>query len=263
MNKIEINVTNYAPTNADFKTPDQSRIWVGVYTDDDDSECIGTGYIPNPFPLDYFGAAGEEFQRRTFSGELVKTVVMEHLNGGRSNSREYSSLTEYLADPAVKEKCRQVITGGLAYTLGGDFGGDPDKIDYINTCRWAEFPLEFDVSTCSWDSIVPQEWLNEFHADTIIELGKCSVWSDADKAIAECTVEDDLFGNRLFPVLKAPVELTSQMQSICDGFKSCSEPLSDSEFVYIGIRSKTYEIDTIHEIYAAGGWILCDQQWDW
>jgi hypothetical protein len=28
MNKIEINVTDYASTNADFKTPDQSRIWV-------------------------------------------------------------------------------------------------------------------------------------------------------------------------------------------------------------------------------------------
>jgi hypothetical protein len=108
MNKIEINVTDYASTRGDFKTPDQSRIWVGVYTDDCNSECIGTGYIPNPFPLDYFGAAGEEFQRRAFSGKLVKTVVMEHLNGGRSNSREYSSLTEYLADPAVKEKCRQV-----------------------------------------------------------------------------------------------------------------------------------------------------------
>ena len=53
------------------------------------------------------------------------------------------------------------------------------------------------------------------------------------------------------------------MQDICYGFKSFSDPLTDSKFVYIGIRSKKYEIDTINEIYEAGGWILCDQQWDW
>lgn len=263
MNKIEITVQNYAPTNCNFKAPDQSSIWVNVhFCEDGEDDYIGSGYIDNPFPLDYFGAVGEEFRRETFSGVLVKTVIMEHANGGRSNNKQYSSLLEYLADPLVKELCRKSITGGLAYSFSSD-GGDPDNIDYVNTCKFDQFPEEFEISHTTYDSIVPQAWLNEFNSDTIIGLGKCAVWPDADKAIAESTVEDDLFGLRAFPVLKAPIGLTSKMQSICGWFKSCSEPLSDSEFVYIGIRAKTYEIDTIREIYEAGGWILCDQQWDW
>lgn len=262
MNKIEIAVQHYAPSRGDSKIPDRSKIWVNVNNyENGNKELIGSGYITNPFSLDYFGS-DEEFSKETFTGSLVKTVVMEHSNGGRSNNKQYSSLAEYLADPVVKESCREYITGGVASVLSRN-GGDPDKIDYITTWKFDQFPEEFTTSYSCWDKIIPQEWLNEFNAHTIVNLSKCSVWPNAARAISESQVEEDLFGDRLFPVLKAPIELTGKMQDICYGFRSFSDPLTDSEFVYIGIRSKKYEIDTINEIYEAGGWILCDQQWDW
>lgn len=264
MDKIEINVAHYGPNhNLDSTEVNQSRIWVNVYyIEDGESELIGTDYINNPFPKDYFGTDSKNFQRQAFSGVMLKTVVMEHSNGGRSNENVYNSVTEYLADPVVKELCRAHINGGLAYALSSN-GGDPDKVDYVVTCKFDDFPEEFTVENRSYDSIIPQAWLNEFCSDTIVGLSKCGVWPDAESAIKNTERNDDLFGERLFPVLKAPKELASLMRDICYGFKSYSDPLEDDEFVYIGIRSKIYEICTINEIYAAGGWILQYQQWDW
>ena len=263
MNKIDIAVQHYAPQNGDFKNTDKSEIWV-ILRDpqDDDSWSLGGGYIANIFPEGYFDAEDGSFKKQTVTGVVTRTVVMEHSNGGRTNTKKYSSVQEYLADPIVKAACKDIIVGGLGARISRN-GGDPDRVDFVRTFKIDGYSAEFTVSDSCYDSVIPQEWLNEFNSDTIVGLSKCGVWPDADSAIRNTESNDDLFGERLFPVLKAPKELSSLMQDICYGFKSYSDPLMDDEFVYIGIRSKTYEIGTIKKIYEAGGWILQFQEWDW
>lgn len=261
--KIDIDVRHYAPQIGDFKNPDKSKIWVILQDPlDDDSWSIGSGYIANIFPEGYFDAEDGTFNAQKLTGVVTKTVVMEHSNGGRSNNKEYSSVHEYLADPIVKQACRDIIIGGLGAKLSRN-GGDPDRVDFVRTFKIDGYSVEFTVSDSCFDSIIPQEWTNEFHSNVITGLAKCKVWDTAQQAIENTESTYDLFGERYFPVLKAPVELASKMENICDGFKSYSTPLTDSEFVYIGIRSKPYEIDNIKEIYSAGGWILQYQEWDW
>lgn len=264
--KIDIDVRHYAPQRGDFSNPDKSKIWVTVSNpanpdEWDDYEYLGGGYISNLFPEGYFDAEDGTFKKQKLTGVVTKTVVMEHSNGGRDNNKEYSSVQEYLADPIVKEACRHVTVGGLSARISRC--GDPNQVDFVRTFKIDGYSEEFTIKDSGYSNIMPQEWMNEFHANTIEGLSKCKVWDTAQQALNNTKSTDDLFGERYFPVLKAPVELTSKMQSICDGFKSQSTPLTDSEFVYIGIRSKSYEIGTINEIYEAGGWILCYQEWNW
>lgn len=261
--KIDIDVRHYAPKQGDSGNPNKSKIWVILQDPlDDDSWSIGSGYIANIFPEGYFDAEDGTFKAKTVTGIVTRTVVMEHSNGGRINTKEYSSVQEYLADPIVKAACREHITGGLMARIARG-GGEPDRVDFIRTFKIDGYDSEFTVTDSCYDSIIPQGWINEFHSNVITVLAKCKVWDTAEQALQNSESTDDLFGERYFPVLKAPVVLTATMQSICDGFKGYSTPLTDSEFVYIGIRSKSYEIDNIKEIYDAGGWILCDQEWDW
>ena len=257
--KIDIDVRQYALHRLDSNNPDKSKIWVTISHPEEYS--LGCGYISNPFPEGYFDAEDGTFKKQKLTGVVTKTVVMESSNGCRSNTKEYSSIQEYLADPIVKEACRYITVGRLGAKIARC--GDPNRVDFIRTFKIDGYSEEFTLSDSYYSNIIPQEWTNEFHANTIEVLSKCKVWDTAQQALNNTESTDDFFGERYFPVLKAPVELTETMQSICYGFKSHSIPLTDSEFVYIGIRSKSCEIGTISEIYEAGGCILRDQEWDW
>ena len=256
--KIDISVNHYGPTSNCLTFSDQSQIWVNIKGSDE--EHRGSGYINNIFPTNHFGDGIEDFKKQTLPGTIVKTVYMEKCNGGRDNPNVYNSIEEYVADPAVKRRCHRFMTDRTNYF---STNGDPEYVDAIHTFKFDNHPLEFTLSYPIWKSIIPQEWYNEFHADIIEKLSKSETWENADVAIHNTEVTDDLFGNRLFPVLKAPVKKLNKMKNICKNFKNCSKPLTDDKFVYIGIRSKPNEIDTIRDIYLAGGCILQNQSWDW
>lgn len=257
--KIDIEVCHYGPIRGTINFEDTSKIWVCVDDSDDDS-FLGSGYIDNPFTIEELSGIEEKFVKKAFSGTLLYSKYMEHSNGGRTNEKVYDSIAEYFADPLVKA----LVT--KRYLSGFDLSsGNPDQLDAIHTFEFDQFPgKQFTVSESLWGDFVPPEWRTEIYASTIEQLDSCVVWDDAKQAIANSEVCDDLFGDRAFPVIRAPKHLAKEMLDIADSaFKSCSKVLHSSEYIYIGLRSKVYELDNINEVYEKGGFILKDRQWDW
>lgn len=260
--KLTVSVRHYGPTHTDgLKFDGQSKIWVIVEDpQDSDDYMVGCGYIDNPFPENYFGESDKEFDKKVLPGTLVKTVFMEGSNGGRTNNKVYNSIPEYLADPVVKAAVREKCLGGFSLR-----SGDPDSVDMISTFVLDEFPeKEFTVSDRNWGKIIPDEWYREFYEPIIERLDKADVWETAADAQHNTEVCDDLFGDRAFPVIRAPISLRSEIEDLAEGcFKSCSNTLVGSEYIYIGLRSKVYEIANFPEIYEKGGFILKYESWDW
>jgi hypothetical protein len=265
--EIVINPVHYGYNSKTSNSDNQSLIWVNVYsktvTDDFGGFLrIGGGYIDNLFPNEYFGTQDNFDKSIKLEGVLSECYFMESSNGGRGNPNQYSSIEEYIKDPLVKQRFNKRQFNRF------DFSdcGDPERVDLISRFRIQEpfeVPRTFELKERIWEDVVPLEWYSEAHSSTVERLSKTDSYENAQEAIESTSVEDDLFGSRLFPVLKAPKELMDKMKEICEDFKSYSKVLMDDQFIYIGIRSKEHEIDTINDIYENGGTILKDTQWDW
>lgn len=263
---VEVKVIHYGYTGQN-KPGDQARIWVCLSSTSIEEEwggrlVLGSGYIPNPFPTDYFLTATGEFNSTPVPGVITELKVKEHLNGGRMNDKTYSSLAEYVADPMVKELVqRKAKTDIFDWPCG-----DPEHADLIVKFSLhpdTGFTQEFEVKKTIWDNIIPAEWYSEIHADVITWLQVLDVYDNAAEALAGTVPTPDFFGERLFPVIKAPKALADVMLEHASSFKGHSTPLFDNEHVYIGVRSKPHEISEITDIYASGGTILKGKQWDW
>ena len=199
------------------------------------------------------------FEKQTFSGTILKNQYAEASNGGRTNETIYDSIQDYLKDPVVKERVKQKCLNGFDLSPG-----DPDNVDEISTFVFDDFPETFfEIEQRSWDNVIPAEWYTEIYAKVISELDTYDVWENAGEAIDNTSTVDDLFGDRAFPVIRAPKALLREMRWLADNFKNCSNPLVGEEYVYIGLRAKPYEISNIAEIYEHGGSILKDKIWDW
>lgn len=238
-------------------SPDKSKIWVILTCENEDAPTLASGYINNIWNYEEF----EKYQ--TVEAEILEHFYMEHYNGGRTNQKRYSSPEEYWADPSVKVNVQKSYGTGWSFSFG--YSGDPDRLDVFYKFKIKDFQYTFELSSTDYDQSAPPEWYNEVHQNSIKKLQSLESFSSADDAINfnRNQPTDDLFGTRFFPVLKAPKDTASLMEDICYSFKSCSTQLTDDEYVYIGIRSKERELDTIYEIYEKGGTILKDACWDW
>lgn len=264
--EVKVHVAHYGYAGQD-KPGDQSKIWVVLTSTSIQEEwgsmlSLGSGYIANPYPTDYFLDSEGQFKRTDLIGVITDSKVMEHSNGGRSNDKVYNSVADYISDPEVKKNVRRKCKASVFDIAPGD----PDNVDILVKFRIqgpTSFPTVYEVKESLWQEIVPVEWYSEFHSDVITDLQTFDTYSTAQEAITETQVHEDLFGDRLFPVIKAPKELVEVIKDHSASFKNCSKPLFDDKFVYIGVRSKVSEIDEINDIYSSGGTILKHRDWDW
>lgn len=267
--EVSIRPVNYGYSMIAKKADDQSKLWVVVesktlfgYEEYGQKLRLGVGYIDNMFPENYFGIPENFKKELVLEGVLTEFYFMEHSNGGRGNIAQYSSISSYIDDPRVKER----FTRRQFNQFDFNDCGEPQKVDLVVKFRIqgpTSIPRIFELRESIWEDIIPLQWYSEAHSETIKKLSILECFDTSDEAIESTVTEDDLFGQRLFPVLKAPKELMDTMKEHCENFKSYSKVLMDDEFIYIGIRSKEYEIDAIHDIYKDNGKIIKDVQWDW
>ena len=264
--EVKVYIVHYALGGKDCPA-DQSKIWVVLNStsiEDDWGSMfgLGCGYIDNPYPIDFFLDAEGQFKRTEVVGAIVDVKFMEHINGGRTNTKVYESISDYVADPVVRENVARKAKADIFDMILGD----PDNVDAIVKFRIegpTSFPAIYEVKQHLYGDIIPVEWYLEIHADVIAELQLVATFENADEALIGTNSEDDLFGSRLFPVIKAPKKLAEQMKEHAASFKGHSKLLFDNEHVYIGLRSTPNEIFEITDIYASGGAILNGRQWDW
>jgi|LakMenEpi03Aug12_release.lakeMendotaPanAssembly.Ray.scaffolds.fasta_scaffold07849_25 hypothetical protein len=266
MSKYYVRFVHFAPDNKSQKTPenpnpqDKSLVWAMLYDEESQSEygSLACGYIPNRLNLE------EIDKEQHYSVNMITSYYMEHLNGGRTNNRQYARIEDYWNDPCVKDKVQAKYREGMEFCFA--YIGDPDRLDVIYefTIK-ATFGHQYKLTGHLYDDATPPEsWYNEVHAKLITELNGLEVFESASEAIQGQSKADDLFGERYFPVAKAPVWQYKQLIEACHAFKGCSNPLYDDKFVYIGIRSKQDELCEINEIYSIeGGAILKNREWNW
>jgi hypothetical protein len=266
MSKYYVRFVHFAPDNKVQKTPenpnpqDKSLVWAMLYDADAEWEfgSLACGYIPNQFNLE------EIDKEQRYDVNMSAWYYMEHSNGGRTNQTRYTSIEEYWADPKVKRSVQSKYREGMEFSFA--YCGDPDRLDaiYVFSIK-ATFGHQYKLTGHLYDDATPPEsWYNEVHAELLVELDSLEVFESASEAIHSQNKADDLFGERYFPVAKAPIDKKEQLIEACHAFKGCSKPLYDDKFVYIGIRSKPHEIGEINEIYSIeGGAILKNRDWDW
>jgi hypothetical protein len=262
--KINIDTVHLGYNGKTNKSDNASIVWVVISdaTDDgkDGIKSLGCGYIENRFSL-LTDSEGCLLNKERYSGTVVSVEIMEHSNGGRSNQKIYSSFEEYCNDPIVKHildvKAKD-NDGELFFTRQGD----PEHADVITTFSVDNFDVNFAVNRIEYD-VIPEYWYNEFYSTTVAELALSEVFSDADEAIVGVELVKDLFGDRFFPVVRAPLQLKEEIFDICGGFKAVSKPLTKDDYVFFGLRCASNEINDLSEIYKVGGCVLKDRQWDW
>lgn len=260
-----VRFTGFGP---DYKTPkteenpnpvNKSILWALLY-ERDVRVTLACGWISNL----YIGLSEIDLEKEYFVN-MKEVYYMEHLNGGRTNTRKYATPEDYWADPVVKELVQRQYREGMGFCFSHN--GNPDQMDriYIFQINGQRVEMEETLYDCDEENFAPPlEWYNEVHVDKIQELGKADVFSSAEEALANVSKTDDLFGERFFPVAKAPLEQKDLLIDACHAFKGCSKPLMDDKHVYIGIRSKLHEIGTINDIYEIdGGVIVQNQEWNW
>lgn len=264
--KLSLSYKGFAYNRDTKKQDDTSKVWCRINNPNSDADpedtwmnLIATGYVDN-----IFGATVENDADQTgIEITVTKCCFMEHMNGGRKNDNEYATVEDYLADPVVKENARKHVLGGI-FDRGP---GDSDKLDFVFEFKVTDeryvSDKVFTMSESLWDEVLPSEWYNEFHSDTIADLSGYKVYESAEAALAAVEVREDLFGNRLFPVIKAPLSLKDLMVEYAGNCKGHSTPIDDGESVYIGLRCKEWEISVVNEVYESGGAILQNREWNW
>ncbi len=261
-----VRFTCFGPDNKTPKTPenpnpqDKSILWTLLYERGERDGPLACGWISNL----HIGLSEIDLEKE-YSVNMKEVYYMESENGGRTNTRQYATPEEYWADLVVKELVQRKYREGMDFSFA--YNGDPEQMDkiYIFELNCQRFEMKEDLYDFEGKNYAPPiEWYNEVHADKIQELGTKEVFQTAEEAISNVKAADDLFGERYFPVAKAPIDQMDNLIEECNAFKGCSKPLMDDKFVYVGIRSKPYEIGAIENIYALpGGTILKQTEWDW
>jgi len=261
-----VKFTGFGPDNKTPKTEenpnpcDKSILWTLLYERDNPTKVLASGWVSN----ERMGL-NEIDKEEEFPVTMNDTYYKEHRNGGRTNTRQYASPEDYWNDPVVTDLVQRKYREGIEFSF--THHGDPDRMDKIyifrvktQVCELSEALYDFEDKRYA----PPQEWYNQVHERKIEELGTKEVFSSAEETFEALRTSEDLFGDRYFPVAKAPKEHAELLVDECHAFKGCSQPLFDDKFVYVGIRSKPSEIGSIEDIFAIpGGTILKQTEWDW
>lgn len=262
---LRIKLMHFAPGQNRQTQPNRESINFGTnkeliwaILEDADAGHMACGYIPNVFGINELTNAHPVY----FNIETDEVTYMEHGNGGRTNPNRYSSIESYWEDPLVEATVKTKYKKGLEFSIS--YYGTPEEIDQIHSFTIEGFPDKFELSGTMYEASPPEEWYNEVHAPTVELLKEAEVFETFEEAYEGRVIVEDIFGNRCFPVLKAPKELVDIMEDCACSFKGNSDTLTDGEFIYIGLRSKMSEFaDGVLNIYDNGGKILKNQEWNW
>lgn len=182
--------------------------------------------------------------------------LMERQNGGRGDTSHYTSYKDYFN----KDKKKEVIAywrGGLFARIGSG-SGDIDSCDLV--LEFEDFKIEGHL----YDMVAPEEWYSEMHRDSFkFERG---FYKDAEEAVHFFSdrPNNDLFGERYFPVIVFPKNTKVDVMSIAYWAKSHSKPIVTDKHIVIGLRCKVGEYAGIFkETYDNGGWVARSMEWNW
>lgn len=215
-------------------------------------------YVDLKAPLNSIGdwvqATGKE--KGILSKKIKCAYLMERCNGGRSDHGHYTSYKDYF-NKAKKEEVIKFWRGGLLSRIGRG-GGDLDECDLI--LEFEGFKIEGHI----YDMVAPEEWYSEMHRDSFkFERG---FYKDAEEAIHFFSdrPNNDLFGERYFPVIVFPKNTKVDVLSIAYWAKSHSKPIVTAKHIVIGLRCKPGEYAGIFkETYEKGGWVARSMEWNW
>lgn len=216
-----------------------------------------SGWIDVPF---------EEIDENSVCSVRIETAhFLESSNGGRGNTDAYSSVSEYFADPKVKEKVINKSYGDVFSKIMGP-SGDADRVSLRLTIQYkSQF---YEIEDNLWDYAPPKDWYSEKYVDLPQFRFADGFYSSASEAVTRFRMKssDDMFGERYFPVLVFHEDKTSRekIDEVCSGAKSCSGYIFKEGMVIVGTRCKPHEYeDVIHDCYANGGQVPVGIEWDW
>jgi hypothetical protein len=186
--------------------------------------------------------------------KVMGAYLMEAMNGGRSDNREYSSYQNYF-NKDKKQEVQDYWKGGLLGRMRRQ-GGDPDRVSII--LKFNAFSLEDNT----WSMIAPEEWYSELHPIKFPH-GFYGSSEEAIKFFGD-KAHEDLFGERYFPVIVFPKKTEADIRGIVHGAKGCSKPIVTKDYVVFGTRCKPDEYSyIIEQTYTAGGKVAKSKEWDW
>jgi hypothetical protein len=197
----------------------------------------------------------------TIRRKVLGIHLIEAANGGRSSSRTVPSYREYFNEEQ-KKRVLDHWRAGVIGRLTRNHGGDLDRADIIITFK------DFKLETRCWEMKAPQEWKSELYAGDLEPRLERGFYKDADEAIHFFgdKPNDDLFGERYFPVLAIELDHknTSDLMNAAWRAKSHSDPIVTSKHLLIGTRCKPHEYaKVITNAYEIGGKVVRGMQWDW
>lgn len=194
----------------------------------------------------------------TIKRKIQDAYIMEAQNGGRSDYKQYYSYKEYFSDWK-----KEIVQGFWKCDILGRIcrgGGNPDEISLVLVFK------EFKIENHLYEYHAPEEWYSEMHQKNSRFKFKQGFYNDAEEAIKAFADKpnDDMFGERYFPVLVFPRNLTCNIRDIVYYAKGHSKPIVIDTNVIFGTRCKLCEYASIiAETYKAGGKVAKDMQWDW
>jgi len=193
--------------------------------------------------------------------EVTAAWLQERCNGGRANNHKYQSYAEYFnQDRAsiVQKYWKQDVFSRR---------GEVDKLDLTLQLSAKEQGQQCCIEMC--DEVAelhaPEEWYSELYAP-FVDLQK-GFYRSADEAItafSQMADDDEIFGERYFPILAFPLDHGDVDQTIFYYTKGHSKPIVIDGVVMFGTRCKPYDYQkVITKTYEVGGKVVIGQIWDW
>ena len=196
----------------------------------------------------------------TFTTKISDAYLMEHANGGRDPFKRAYTYFEFF-DAKQKAKVDMQRLGGLMARLSMS-SGDPDRADII-----LRFENGMKMETMQWQIECPEEWYSDLYGADVRFRFVDGFYSDADKAIEAFAKKsnEDLFGERYFPVLAFPISTPNKdIQEVIWRPKAVSDPIKTKDYIVYGSRCKPAEYaETIQETYRVGGKVPIGVEWNW
>jgi hypothetical protein len=193
----------------------------------------------------------------TVKRKLLKVELIEHCNGGRSDHNRYPSYKAFF-NKERKEDVHRLWLADIAMRINGMVKNDCDRADIIATFK------DFELDSMSFDFEAPEEWYSELYASNFDF--RRGFYKDADEAIHffQDKANDDLFGERYFPVIVFPRRKIETARDIAGWAKSCSKAIVTKKHAIFGTRCKPHEYqEIITKTYENGGQVARSMEWNW
>jgi len=213
-----------------------------------------------PLRLHVSGWAGKVIGQtdRLVPRTIRSAALMQAANGGRGDSRKYSTYAEYF-NPERRNRLATKRGSGIMGAIM--LRGDDDRADI-----WLAFD-DFELSDSCWEICAPKEWYSEDLRGRAKFRFVDGFYADAANAIIAFQQKhhDDLFGERYFPTLVFPIDTPKEkIREIIWRPKATSEAIVTEQWIIFGTRCKPHEYEEVIEAtYAAGGKVPIGVEWDW